>query len=111
MHGRLRALGLVVLVVCGLTLSSTGVGHLDTAGSATGEAAVMAGRVLAPARQLTPRPTGERLLSVVAVLAAVVLGTALRRGTDRPRALLRLGQAASTPAPSRAPPAPQNLAF
>jgi hypothetical protein len=57
------------------------------------------------------RTTRDRLTSLVAVLAALTLVAAATTGADRPRSGPRLVEVASTRAPSRAPPAPQNLAF
>lgn len=104
-------MGLAALVVCGVTLASGVVVHPEGSPTPRREAAVVVRAVGAFAPVTASRPAGERLPSLAAVLAALVLASAVTRRADRPASAPRLADVASTWAPSRAPPAPQNLAF
>jgi hypothetical protein len=111
MHGRLRAIGVVVLVVCGLALASGVAGQPDEQAAPGHHSALVAGWAHLARQPVPTRPTRSRLPSLVALLAALLLAVRVGRRSDRPRALLRLAEAASIRAPSRAPPALQNVAF
>jgi hypothetical protein len=112
MHRRLRALAVVVLAVSVLAVVSSVVARSDGTPAPRREAAVMAARTGGAVIPLTTsRSTRERLPTLVAVLAALVLASTVTRRTERPSSAPRHTEVASTQAPSRAPPAPQNLAF
>ena len=110
MHRRLCAFALVAVLVCGVALTAGGAGASPS--STRREPAVMTARPHPTLATLTTsRTTRDRLPSLLAVLAALVLvGTGTRRA-DRPLATPRLVDVGSANAPSRAPPAPQNFAF
>jgi hypothetical protein len=110
MRRRLRVLGLVAGLLCGVAIASGGAAS-SGALTARREPAVIATRAHAVVAPLTTRTGRDRLPPLVAVLAALVLVAAGSSWADRPRSSPRRVEVASLLGPSRAPPPIQNLAF